>query len=386
MRTFDPANGWALAKPDIELFGISYVSSFTGFFVHGERIYTCDYFNNFMRRHRLTDGIFEEEWLIMEPHPANFQRYYSWCNDWQNDKIYGSVFRYADSTVVPKFGKFAGYYVDANGTITSKQVGPVAWWNNLKYDFTNPSPTGEYSTFLLGQNSSTKNWDTLQVNLPDSVSLSEFNPDIYTNLRLHFDLTDSTFSTAEPMELRSVQFDYHPLSDVYVEREDFNFQQDSLLQGYPVTFDFKARSFGDLSADSLKLNFYLNGLDSLVYSPIVSVPADSYSVPVEYTVDTRGLLFENEITVFGEQRKREYFYFNNLITQNFFVARDSIRPIFDVKFDGQEIIDNDIVSSTPEVIIKLEDNSPLPLDTTLFTIVHNNKPLRFYQPEISYEL
>jgi hypothetical protein len=385
LRTFDPANGWSLARPDLELFGISYYPGFTGFFVHGDRIYTCDYFNNFMRRHRITDGIFEEEWLIMEPHPSNFQHYFAWCNDWQNDKIYASTFRYLDTLLVPKFGKFTGYYVDANGTITTKQVGPVAWWNSLKYDFTNPSPTGEYSTYLLGQNAATKNWDTLQVNLPDSVSLSEINPDIYTNLRLHFDLTDSTFTTAEPMELRSVQFDYHELSDVYVEREDFNFQQDSLLQGYPVTFDFKARSFGDLSADSLKLNFYLNGLDSLVYSPIVSVPADSYSVPVEYTVDTRGLLFENEIAVFGEQRKREYFYFNNLITQNFFVARDSIRPVFSVKFDDQEIIDNDIVSSTPEVVITLEDNSPLLLDTTLFTIVHNNKPLRWYQSELSYE-
>jgi hypothetical protein len=102
-------------------------------------------------------------------------------------------------------------------------------------------------------------------------------------------------------------------------------------------------------------------------------------------VDTKGLLFENEIAVFGDQSKREYFYFNNLTDQKFFVARDSVRPVFDVKFDGQEIIDNDIVSATPEVVITLEDNSPLPLDTTLFTIVHNNKPLRFYQPELSYE-
>lgn len=383
VRTFDPANGWSLAKPDIELFGTAYFPGFTGFFVHGERIYTCDYYNNYMRRHRITDGYFEEEWLISEPHPQNFQSYFAWCYDWQYDKIYASVFRYADSTVVPKFGKFAGYYVDANGTITTKQVGPVAWWNNVKYDLNNPSPTGEYSTLLLGQNSLSKNWDTLQVNLPDSVSLSEINPNRYTNLRLKFDMTDSTFTTTEPMELKSVQFDYQPLPDVYVEREDFNFQQDSLIQGYPVTFDFKARNFGSTTVDSLKLNFYLNGLDSLIYSPIVRVPGDS-SALVEYTIETRRLLFENKVTVFGEQRKREYFYFNNLIDKNFFVARDSVRPVFSVKFDGQEIIDNDIVSSTPEVIIMLEDNSPLPLDTSYFTIVHNNKPLRFYQPELSW--
>jgi hypothetical protein len=385
VRTLDPANGWALAKPDMELFGISYYPGFTGFFVHGDRIYTCDYFNNYMRRHRLTDGIFEEEWLIMEPHPQNFRKFFAWSYDWQNDKIYSSVFRYLDTTNTVKFGKFAGYYVDANGNITSQNVGPVAWWNQLNYDFINPSATGEYSTYLLGQNSITKNWDTLQVNLPDSMSLSGIDPGLYPNLRLKFDMTDSTFTTTEPMELKSVHFDYQPLSDVYVEGEDFNFQQDSLLQGYPVTFDYFARNFGEVPADSLKLNFYLNGLDSLIYDPIVSIPGDSSSPKVQYTIDTKKLLFENNVSVLADQNKREYFYFNNLIDSEFFVARDSIRPVFDVKFDGQEIIDNDIVSSTPEVLIKLEDNSPLPLDTTFFTIVHNNKPIRFYEPELSYE-
>ena len=116
-------------------------------------LYACDYFNNFMRRFNVINGSYEEEWLIMEPHPQNFQRFYAWCNDWQHDKIYASAFRYLDTLVVPKFAKFAGYYVDANGTITTKSVGPVAWWKNLKYDLINPSPSGEYQLYLFGQNS-----------------------------------------------------------------------------------------------------------------------------------------------------------------------------------------------------------------------------------------
>ncbi len=284
-----------------------------------------------MRRYRLSDGFFEEEWLATEPPPTNFKHYFAWCWDWQHDKIYASVFKYADSTVVPKFGKFAGYYVDANGTITSQNIGPVAWWNNLKYDFNNQSSAGEFTALLSGQNTVTKNWDTLQVNVPDSVSLSGINADTYPYLRLKFDLIDSTFQTSEPMELKSVQFDYQPLNDVYVEREDFNFQQDSLLQGYPITFDYKARNFGDLPEDSVSLGFYLNGMDSLIYKPVVSIPADSFSNQVEYTIDTRRLLFENKVTTYAENNKREYFYFNNIIDKNFYVARDSTRPIFEVK-------------------------------------------------------
>jgi hypothetical protein len=383
LRTFNPSNNWSLAKPDLVLFGTSYRFGFTGFFVHGDNIYTCEYYNNYMTGYRLSDGLKWDEWLVSEPHPQNFQHYFAWCWDWIHDRIYASVFR-SPEPIAPKFGKFAGYYVDANGTIKTKSVGPVAWWNNLKYDLRNPSPTGEFKTYLFGQNSTTKSWDTLQVDFPDSVSLSGINADLYPNLQLKFDLTDTSFTTTQPMELRSVKLDYHPLSDVYFEREDFHFQQDSLLQGLPVTFNFKARSFGDLPADSLNINFYLNGLDSLIFNNKVSVPADSFSATVEHTIETNRLLFENEVSAYGEQNKREYFYFNNLLGQNFFVARDSIRPNFDIKFDGQEIIDGDIVSSSPEVVMTLDDNGPLPLDTTYFTIVHNNVPLHFYQPEITW--
>jgi hypothetical protein len=127
----------------------------------------------------------------------------------------------------------------------------------------------------------------------------------------------------------------------------------------------------------------------LIYNQKVSVPADSFSSTVEHTIETNRLLFENEVSAYGEQNKREYFYFNNLIDQNFYVARDSVRPLFNVTFDGQEIIDNDIVSSTPEIIITLEDDSPLALDTTFFTLVHTDVKgvhvLHFYNPDLKFE-
>ena len=77
----------------------------------------------------------------------------------------------------------------------------------MSYDVINPSPTGEYSATLIGQNSSTKNWDTLQTNIPDSLSISNINADTYPYLRVGFDFIDSTFQTTEPMELKNVQFD-----------------------------------------------------------------------------------------------------------------------------------------------------------------------------------
>jgi hypothetical protein len=387
LRTLDPSNSWAQARPDMVLSGSSFTQGITSFFVHGDYIYPTEYIEaNEMRRIRLSDGLFEEEWIVMVPFNTDFQSYYSWCWDWQNDDIYASVYR--ASGFEPKFSRFAGYYVDANGTIETEEVGPVAWWNSLEYDFYNPSSTGDFSVDLLGENSGSKIWDTLQTDIPSNLSLTGIDPDSYHNLKLNFNLVDSSFSTTQPMELRSINFDYQTLSDAYFVREDLEFEQDSLLQGYPVTMNFKSRNYGELSADSLRLDFYLNGLDTIIYTSNVNIPPDSLSNEVSYVIETDRLLFENEIRVLGDQKKREYFYFNNLIDNQFFVARDSVRPEFNITFDGIEIIDGDIISSKPEVVITLEDNSPLPIDTSYFTIVHTDsnktKILRFADSDLDF--
>ena len=234
LRIFDPANNWSLVKPDMVLSGSSFTQGITSFFVHGDYIYPVEYVEaNEMRRIRLSDGVFEEEWVVMLPFNTNFQSYYSWCWDWQNDDIYASVYR--ASGFEPKFSRFAGYYVDASGSISSKQVGPAAWWKNVEYDFYNPSQTGEFTVDLLGQNSNTKIWDTLQTDIPANLNLNNIDADIYSKLKLFFDLTDSSFNATQPMELRNVNFDYQTLPDAYFVRDDLNFGEDSLLQGFPIT-------------------------------------------------------------------------------------------------------------------------------------------------------
>ena len=114
-----------------------------------------------MRRYSLADGFFEEEWIVMLPSPSNFQSYYSWCNDWVHDKIYASVYRATD--FVPKFSEFPGYYVDANGSISTASIGPVAKWNYVKYDLLNPSSSGQHTATLFGYDSNTKLWDTVHI-------------------------------------------------------------------------------------------------------------------------------------------------------------------------------------------------------------------------------
>ncbi len=131
----------------------------------------------------------------------------------------------------------------------------------------------------------------------------------------------------------------------------------------------------------------------MFYSTKVPIQPDSSSNPIEYTIETsklsnadqyNGSYFERDIRVQGELNKREYFSFNNLIDKKLYIQRDTIPPVFSVEFDNKEILDGDIVSAKPHILITLKDNSPLPLTKDYFSIVYDNIPLAVEDSMFSY--
>lgn len=66
----------------------------------------------------------------------------------------------------------------------------------------------------------------------------------------------------------------------------------------------------------------------------------------------------------------EQFHFNNIAQINFLVNRDKTNPLLDVTFDGIHILNGDIVSAKPNILIGLKDeNKFLALnDTSNFTV------------------
>ncbi|HWY38243.1 MAG TPA: hypothetical protein VNY73_06770, partial [Bacteroidia bacterium] len=66
----------------------------------------------------------------------------------------------------------------------------------------------------------------------------------------------------------------------------------------------------------------------------------------------------------------EQFHFNNIAQISFDVKRDKINPMLDVTFDGIHILNGDIVSSRPVILVSLKDeNKFLALnDTANFTV------------------
>ncbi len=69
----------------------------------------------------------------------------------------------------------------------------------------------------------------------------------------------------------------------------------------------------------------------------------------------------------------EQYHFNNIAQLRFTVSEDKENPLLDVTFDGVHILDGDIVSARPEVLVTLDDENPVllmdqPTDTVHFKV------------------
>ncbi len=379
MRTFDPLNGWQQVGQDIVFSGSS-DQGFSGFFVVDGYLFTYEsYDNGYLRRYRIQDGSFEEQWLSS----SNFKNYYTWSYDWKDNFVYSSTFRPTGVVYIPGFQRFSGTYKDASGTIETTDIGPADAWNSIQYNFNLTGSKGTYKAVLLGRNINSKSWDTLNVNLQPVTQLSGIDPNKYNYLKIYFSLVDSSFGASQPLRLKSVQADYSSLPEISISKNELSFSPDSVLQGLPVKINVNINNLGYSAADSLKVKFYLNYADSAFYTKLVNIPADSSSI-VSASLQTNSLTLSNNIKVVAASPSTEFYTFNNIVDNNFYVSVDSVKPSLFITFDGKEITNGDIISAKPKILIRLKDNSPLPLDTTDFSIVFDNNPLNFNRTDIRF--
>jgi hypothetical protein len=80
---------------------------------------------------------------------------------------------------------------------------------------------------------------------------------------------------------------------------------------------------------------------------------------ISYQVDTKDFPGANTIfvNVNPDYAQPEQYLFNNFLFREFYVKPDNYDPTMDVTFNGVHILNRDIVSSKPHVLIKLKDNS-----------------------------
>jgi hypothetical protein len=146
----------------------------------------------------------------------------------------------------------------------------------------------------------------------------------------------------------------------------FSFYNNPLQEGDTLRMSIAIDNVGNLPMDSLGVSFFLYDNNrrrhDLINYKLDSLHSNQF-LTASISIDTTfGLAGENSLWIEANPFKppyhqKEKYHFNNFAEIKFNINRDKINPILDVTFDGVHILNKDIVSGKPQIVIQLHDEN-----------------------------
>lgn len=272
------------------------------------------------------------------------------------------------------------------GTIVSPPIGPTDEWKELHWNQEDIDIQQYDSTFMgiAAYDIITRETTPLDTLLPDEYDIMNLGDEIdaanYPYLQFTFWSRDD--STKTPGQLKKWQLMNNGIPETAINpQEGYHLYADTLMRGDMLEFALATENISTHDMDSLLVKYWIQNAENEVI-PLETKrlgphPAGDVIIDtIEY--NTGNLSGVNSIWVeynpvnegTGTYDQLEQYHFNNIAQKLFFVQGDNANPLLDVSFDGVHILDGDIVSASPEILITLnDDNEYIPLnDTSLFRI------------------
>jgi hypothetical protein len=275
-----------------------------------------------------------------------------------------------------------------SGNFITTPVGPAAVWDNLivKQDV----PSGTDTKFKLLGIKKDNNIDTLgYLSVIDNIAgLGFVDAKKYPYIKIISELNLGTGNA--PPSINALGVNYAGLPEVGTNYQAVTISSDTFNVGKSGSINFDIFNAGDSRADSIKVLVDVVMSDSskqqIFESVIDTLNAESkrhFSVAYNPPNGTRSRDFI--IHIDPDNKIYELYKDNNTFIRPFNVKSDTLPSALKITFDNQDIIDNDYVSSNPDIKIELNDPTIQPVTDTSFVIMYlNEKPVYYNNnPELS---
>ena len=303
----------------------------------------------------------------------------AWILTYQKNKqsTFPSEFVFSQG-VTDKIFLSRGDYItpDTAGTITSPLFGPAKQWQQVHWrgsSLESPS-TDSVSVTVIGVDTAGVQTPIYNLGLANQdYDISAINPKQYPYLQLKMQMKDTAHVT--PYQLQYWRLNYIPVPEGALAGNLFLSSKDTLELGEKLDFGIAFKNVSVSSFDSMRITLHVVDKNNITHDipmpkrrPIIS----GDTLKIMFEIDTKNYAGLNTIflDVNPNNDQPEEYHFNNFLYKNFFVKVDQTNPLLDVTFDNVHILNEDIVSAKPHILIKLKDEAKFLLlnDTSMLKV------------------
>ncbi len=295
---------------------------------------------------------------------------------------------------------FSYSFADAVGSMQSPPIGTSYDWSQEHWrgtDMSTGNPTDSVNISITELDSALSSFNVYE-NLPNDTAISFIDKDMAPYLRLKMTSTDNDLRT--PNQLDYWRINYEEAPDLALDPATVFELIDSAGQGQlnPLKITVRNLSHQDLNVDSVDVLLTVRGPDNNTSVRSIKIPAvnadEAYTMVVEDMPTQQAGNYYYGIFVNNDQKFAEQTFQNNSLYGTYSAVGDDENPLLDVTFDDIHIINEEIVSPTPEIVLEVtDDNKYLFLnDTSLFDfklskVVQGTKEdlgYNFSSPEVNF--
>ena len=252
---------------------------------------------------------------------------------------------------------------DTSGFITSPKFGPATQWKQMHWRGSsleaNSADNPKVQIIGIDSLGNSATLFTVDKSMQD-VDISSVNASRYPFIQLKMRNVDSI--TLTPYQLSYWRLNYTPAPEGALTPNLYFMTKDTLQQGDILHFGIAFKNISPPAFDSVKVKIAVIDNSNVTHllplkrqKPLVS----GDTIILKYDIDTRAYSGPNTLLVdFNPDNDQpEQYHFNNFLYRSFYVKADKFNPLLDVTFDGVHILNRDIVSARPHIVVKLKDES-----------------------------
>ena len=252
---------------------------------------------------------------------------------------------------------------DSVGYITSPIFGPALQWKQMHWRGSSLEANSADNPVvqIIGIDSLGNSTTLFNVNKTmQDVDISSVSASRYPFMQLKMRNIDSVKLT--PYQLSYWRLNFNPAPEGALAPNLFFTTKDTLVQGEILHFGIAFKNISLTAFDSMKIKIAVidnNNVTHLLPLPRKKPLISGDTITLRYDIDTRQYSGPNTLLVdFNPSNDQpEQYHFNNFLYRSFFVKGDKFNPLLDVTFDGVHILNRDIVSARPHIVVKLKDES-----------------------------